>query len=87
MKSVEILAFLFMCLFLSEEHTVRNSCMFPLEPQIWYHRSLDTRIYKTDIQFLAVLGSQGYREKIQTAISMLGHFFMFSWPDKEFNIF
>ena len=34
-----------------------------LQPQIQYHRSLDTRIYKADIQFWAVLGSQGCRER------------------------
>ena len=31
--------------------------------QIQYHRSLDTRIYKTDIHFWAVLGSRDCREK------------------------
>ena len=31
--------------------------------QIQYHRSLDTRIYKTDIQFWAVLSSWVCREK------------------------
>jgi hypothetical protein len=28
-----------------------------------HHRSLDSRIYKTDIQFWAVLGSRGCRER------------------------
>ena len=41
-------------------------------PQIkYYYRSLNTRIYKTNYQFWAVLSSWGCREKkLQTAISM-----------------
>ena len=52
---------------------VKKSMTDNCEPQIQYHRSLDTRIYKTDIQFWSVLGSRGCRErkKSQTAISML----------------
>ena len=41
------------------------------DPKIYYQRSLDTRIHKTDIQFWAVLGIRGCKEKIKTAISML----------------
>ena len=37
-----------------------------VKPRYSYQRSLDTRIYKTGIQFWAVLGSRGCRE--QTAI-------------------
>ena len=52
--------------------------------------SLDMRIYKTDIQFWVVLGSQGDREKkVQTDISMVllrSVFFMFSWPDFVLNL-
>ena len=47
--------------------------MYVYQQQIQYHRSMDTRIYKTDTQFLAALGSWGRREKkkLQTAIIML----------------
>ena len=63
----------------------QKSC-YVMTSQIQYHRSLDTRIYKTNIQFWAVLGSRGCREKIQTATFEVS-FTMFSWPKILFNVF
>ena len=45
-----------------QQNEVKKS-FYLVKTQIQYHRSLDTRINKTDIHFWAVLGSQGCREK------------------------
>ena len=45
-----------------QQNEVKKS-FYLVKTQIQYHKSLDTRIKKTDIHFWAVLGSQGCREK------------------------
>ena len=55
--------------FSANEESLEGEASFP--PQIKHHISLDTRNYKTDNQFLAVLGSRAAEKKTANCYKML----------------
>jgi hypothetical protein len=59
--------------------------------QRFHQRWLDKRIYKTEMKFWAVLGSQGCREKkppnCHKYATFWGGFFYFLWRKKNLDFF